>query len=107
MRVDLMKMHHDNRLASHYGVPKTLELLLRNYYFPGIHSYVKKYVSTCDSCLRSKPPRHLKHGKLASLPAPSGPWRGISCDFVTDLPNSKTYDSILVVAHRLTEMCQH
>src|SRR5947207_4840471 len=105
LRVELMKMHHDHRLAGHYGIPKTLELLLRNYYFPGIHSCVKKYVSTCDSCFRGKPPRHLKHGELAPLPVPPGPWRGISCDFVTDLPASKGYDSIFVVVDRLTKMC--
>jgi len=105
LRVELMKMHHDDPLAGHYGIGKTLELLLRNYYFPGIHSYVKKYVSTCDSCSRGKSPRHLKHGELAPLPVPSGPWKGISCDFVTDLPLSKGYDSLFVVVDRLTKMC--
>ena len=105
LRVELMQMHHDDPLAGHYGEAKTLELLLRNYYFPGITSYVKKYVSTCDLCSRSKSPRHLKHGELAPLPVPSSPWKGISCDFVTDLPISKGYDSLFVVIDRLTKMC--
>ena len=99
-----MQMHHDDPLAGHYGVAKTIELLLRNYYFPKIHSYVKKYVSTCDSCSRGKTPRHLKHGELAPLPAPSAPWKGISCDLIVDLPASKGYDSILVFVDRLTKM---
>ena len=104
LRVDLMKMHHDDPLAGHYGVAKTFELLSRNYYFPQMHSYVKKYVSTCDLCSRGKAPRHLKHGELAPLPAPSGPWKGISCDFITDLPESEGYDSVFVVVDRLTKM---
>jgi len=104
LRVELMQMHHDDTLAGHYGEAKTLELVLRNYYFPEIRSYVKKYVSTCDACSRGKTPRHLKHGELAPLPAPSGPWKGISCDFVTDLPVSKGYDSVFVVVDRLTKM---
>ena len=97
-------MHHDDPLAGHYGMAKTLELLLRNYHFPGISAYVKKYVSTCDLCSRGKQPRHLKHGELAPLPAPSGPWKGISCDFVTDLPISEGFDSVFVVVDRLTKM---
>jgi len=104
LRVELMQTHHDDPLAGHYGTAKTLELLLRNYYFPGIHAYVKKYVSSCDLCSRGKSPRHLKHGELAPLPAPSGPWKGISCDFITDLPVSKGYDSLFVVGDRLTKM---
>src|SRR5271169_2990284 len=100
-----MQTHHDDSLAGHYGVEKTLELLMRNYYFPGIHSYVRKYVSTCDLCSRGKSPRHLKHGELAPLPVPNGPWKGISCDLVVDLPVSNGYDSILVFVDRFTKMC--
>ena len=105
LRVELMQTHHDDSLAGHYGVAKTLELLTRNYYFPGIQSYVRKYVSSCDLCSRGKSPRHLKHGELAPLPVPTGPWKGISCDLVVDLPISNGYDSILVFVDRFTKMC--
>src|SRR5215471_4800150 len=46
LRVELMQTHHDDPLAGHYGVAKTLELLMRNYYFPKMHKYVKKYIAT-------------------------------------------------------------
>jgi RNase H-like domain found in reverse transcriptase/Reverse transcriptase (RNA-dependent DNA polymerase)/Integrase zinc binding domain/Chromo (CHRromatin Organisation MOdifier) domain/Integrase core domain len=105
VRVELVSQHHDAPLAGHYGETKTLELLSRNYYFPGMQSYVKDYVSTCDLCSRGKPLRHRRHGELAPLPVPTIPWKGISCDFVVDLPLSKGYDSILVFVDRLTKMC--
>ena len=105
LRIELMQMHHDDPLAGHYGVAKTIELLLRNYYFPGIHAYVKKYVSTCDLCSRGKTPRHLKHGELAPLPVPAGPWKGITCDLIVDLPISNGYDCIFVFIDRFTKMC--
>ena len=73
LRVELMRMHHDDPLAGHYGEAKTLELLSRNYYFPGMRSFVKRYVSTCELCSRGKTPCHPKPGELASLPVPSGP----------------------------------
>ena len=105
LRLEIMQMHHDDPIAGHYGVAKTQELVLRNYYFPGLHAFTKRYVATCDLCSRGKTPRHLKHGELAPLPVPSGPWKGLSCDFITDLPPSKGYDSIFVVVDRFTKMC--
>jgi len=50
LRLEIMRMHHDDALAGHYGVAKTLELVSRNYYFPGMAAYVKKYIDTCDTC---------------------------------------------------------
>ena len=70
-----------------------------------MHAYIKSYIATCDSCSHGKPSRHLQHGELAPLPAPSGPWKSISCDFVTDLPHSNGYDSLLVFIDRFTKMC--
>ena len=104
LHVELMKIHHDDPLAGHYGVAKTFELLSRNYYFPDMYEYVKKYISTCDLCSRGKTPRHQKHGELAPLLAPSGLWKGISCDLIVDLPESNGYDSIFVFVDRLTKM---
>jgi hypothetical protein len=105
VRVALVSQHHDAPLAGHYGVTKTLELLSRNYYFPGMSTYVRNYVTTCDLCSRAKVPRHRKHGQLAPLPVPKSPWKDISCDFVVDLPLSNGYDSLLVFVDRFTKMC--
>ena len=105
LRLELLRQHYDDPLAGHFGFLKTFELLSRNYWFPRMHTYVKFYVATCDSCSRGKPSRHLQHGELALLPAPSGPRKSISCDFVTDLPLSNGYDSLLVFIDRFTKMC--
>ena len=50
-------------------------------------------------------PHHPQHGELVPLPVPTGPWKGLSCDFVTDLPVSKGYDSLFVIVDRFTKMC--
>jgi hypothetical protein len=57
---------------------------------------IKDYVMTCDICSRSKVPRHRPYGLLSLLLIPKKPWSTISMDF-TNLPNSKTFDSIIVV----------
>ena len=73
LRLELLRQYHDDRLAGHFGFLKTFELLSCNYWFPRMHAYVKSYVATCDSCSRGKPSRHLQHGELTPLLAPSGP----------------------------------
>ena len=72
LRLEIMRMHHDDTLAGHYGNAKTYELLARNYWFPGMTGYVKKYVDSCETCARGKASRHRRHSELAPLPAPAG-----------------------------------
>jgi hypothetical protein len=35
---------------------------------------------------------------------PSGPWKGLSCDYIVDLPLSNGFDSLLVFVDRFTKM---
>ena len=94
--MDVLREHHDAALAGHPGISRTLELVTRNYWFPGINTFVKDYVNSCYSCQQAKPPCHPRHGELAPLPVPTSPWKGLSCDFIMDLPVSNGKDSILV-----------
>jgi hypothetical protein len=104
LRMNVLQEHHDAALAGHPGISRTLELVTRNYWFPGINAFVKDYVNSCYSCQQAKPPRHPRHGELASLPVPTSPWKGLSCDFITDLPVSDGMDSVLVFVDRMTKM---
>jgi RNase H-like domain found in reverse transcriptase/Integrase zinc binding domain/Chromo (CHRromatin Organisation MOdifier) domain len=104
LHMSVMREHHDVPLAGHCGISRTLELATRNYWFPGIKAFVKDYVNSCYSCQQAKAPRHPRHGELASLPVPTSPWKGLSCEFITDLPVSNGLDSILVFVDRMTKM---
>ena len=125
LREDVIKSNHDNPLAGHFGVERTLELVQRKYYWPnpergeenteqdrGMRAQVKEYCETCAICKRSKAPRHKPYGKLSSLPIPEFKWADLTMDFVTGLPESRawngaTHDSILVVVDRLTKMAHY
>ncbi len=111
VREELLKRHHDDPLAGHFGIDKTLELMSRKYYWDSIKTDVKEYVDSCDVCQRVKVKRHRPHGELNALPQPSGPWKEITMDFITDLPPSKrkghVYDAILVVVDRYTKMVRY
>ena len=104
LRMDMLREHHDAPLAGHCGIARTLELFTRNYWFPGINAFVKDYVNSCFLCQQAKVPRHLRYGELAPLPVPTTPWKGLTCDLITDLPASCGKDSVLVFVDRMTKM---
>ena len=102
-----MKQLHDGITAGHPGREKTLELLTRNYYFPGMRKFVNKYVDHGDTCARIKPTRHAPYRLLKPLEIPKRPWQSISMDFVTGLPESNGHDAMWVVVDRLTKMAHY
>ncbi len=69
-----------------------------------MNKLLREYVKSCDTCARSKAPRHRPFGLLQPLPIPSRPWGSIAMDFITDLPTVRAKNSILVVVDRLTKM---
>ena len=111
VRQELLKLNHDDPLAGHFGVSKTLELLRRKYFWQSMRKDVREYVKTCPICQRTKAKRHLPYGELSSFPVPSKPWQEITLDFITDLPPSKfrgkVYDSILVIVDRYTKLARY
>ncbi|MBW0571140.1 hypothetical protein O181_110855 [Austropuccinia psidii MF-1] len=66
--------------------------------------FIKDYVSSCKKCSRNKNIHHKKFGLLKSLPIPNGPWICLSMDFITQLPLSNSFDSILVIVDRFSKM---
>jgi hypothetical protein len=65
---------------------------------------MKEFAGSCDVCARAKILRHRLHGLLQPLLVLIFPWSLISMDFIVDLPQSNSFDSILVVVDRLTKM---
>ncbi|TPX31214.1 hypothetical protein SeLEV6574_g08557 [Synchytrium endobioticum] len=91
---------HDHPLAGHYGFRKTLELVLRKYWWKGMSKDIKEYTTSCDTCQRNKSSNQSPMGKLMPLPTPDRNWQHITMDFIVKLPRSGSFDSILVVVDR-------
>jgi len=104
LRLDILKARHDHPLAGHHGRLKTLKLVQRDFFWPGMRKFVFNFVDTCDSCSRTKSTRHKPYGLLKSLPVPIKPWADITMDLIEALPPSDGFDSILVVVDRMTKM---
>jgi transposase InsO family protein len=112
LRNEILQMVHDDPLSGHFGVKKTLELLARSWWWPGMKRSVQEYIETCPICQKTRVKRHRPYGALQPLPQPSGKWKEITMDFVTDLPPSrngegKVFDSLFVIVDRYTKMAKY
>jgi hypothetical protein len=105
LRRECISMHHDAVYSGHLGKDRTLDLILRHYWWPGIHSEVTSYVQHCDICQRTKASPHKPAGLLQPLPIPDCPWESISVDFITQLPETlRGHTAIITFVDRLTKM---
>ena len=77
-----------------------MELVTKNYWWPEVTKEVKQYVEGYDQCQKMK----NRVGKLRPNQEPERLWQYILVDFITKLPMSKSYDSILVVCDRFSKM---
>ena len=50
LRVQIIWLHHNMPAAEHGGRWKIMELVTRNYWWPGVIKDVEKYVNSCDMC---------------------------------------------------------
>jgi len=109
LRERIIHDYHDSPTTGHRGISETYEKISSNYYFPGMMTFVKNYIKTCDTCWKIKSQRHSPYGELQPISAPERPWHTITWDFITDLPPSKDtiykqeHDQILVICDKLTK----
>ncbi|MBW0585364.1 hypothetical protein O181_125079, partial [Austropuccinia psidii MF-1] len=100
IQLRILQKHHDSPLARHPGQEKNLKLVKWDFHWYGMTQFIKYYVSSCQQSLRNKNIHHKKFGFLKPLPIPNGPWICLSMDFITQLPLSNSFDSILVIVER-------
>lgn len=106
LRREITSLYHDPTPMGHPGRLKTLELVRRDYYWPGQGVFVHNYVDGCAICQQAKVNTHPTIVPPHPIPAlPNAlPFTTVSMDFITDLPPSNGYDSLLVVVdHDLTK----
>ena len=85
----ILARHHDHPISGHWSDRKTLELVARKFYWPGLRKLVTEYCRACGVCQGARETRGKKAGLLAPLPNPDRIWEHITMDFVTGLPRSQ------------------
>src|SRR5258707_549216 len=103
LRHNLVHAHHSTIVTRHPGCWKMLELVSRNYWWPGLSRYVAKFVAGCDACNQTKTFPTQKVGKLIPNKIPDRCWQVISVDMIRELLDSKGYNATLVVVDCLSK----
>ena len=104
LRVEVIRLHHNVLVAGHRGRWKTVELVTRNYWWPGVTRDMGRYVEGCDLYQRMKNRMEELAGKLKLNEVLEKPWTHLMVDFITKLPVVAGKDAILVVCDRLSKM---
>ena len=96
---EIVKRFHDHETAGHPGKIGTYNALQQHYWWPGLRTFVKNYVSGCGTCQQFKIDR--SPAKPAYIPTEgvksTRPCANCSMDLITDLPPVDGHDFILVV----------
>ncbi|KAF1314271.1 reverse transcriptase, partial [Globisporangium splendens] len=104
LRHRLLYEYHDSPSGGHLGREKTFLSLSRDYYWPHMYKWVRKYVRTCEICQRVKPSGSTQ-APLRSLAVPQDSWKSVSMDFIFGLPRDKHgRNGILVFVDRFSKM---
>jgi len=104
LRIEIIRLYYDMPMGGHGGQWKMVEIVTRNFWWPGVTREVKRYMEGYDACERNKNRTEQPAGKLMPNFIPDKAWTHISADFITKLPLAMGYDSILVVVDQFTKI---
>ena len=97
-RHDLVASIHSSLASGHGGFFCTYSLLSRDYWWPGMSSFVCRFISGCALCQQMKVNTHPTVPALSPISSScTHPFQQLSVDLITDLPPSHGYDSLMVV----------
>ena len=85
LRPSLLTAAHDQLLAGHCGVRRTLNRILQKFFWRGINTDVRKYVQTCDVCQKAVPKGKVCPVPLSQVTLKSDPFDKVAIDIVGPL----------------------
>ena len=104
IREQVLKENHDLVDVEHPGQQRMLELIKRNYWWPGLKEDVKKYIQGCFKCQQNKVQHQKKPGELHPLEILQRLWQKISINIIGPLPRFNGMDTIMVIVDQFTKM---
>ncbi|KAL0192023.1 hypothetical protein M9458_010319, partial [Cirrhinus mrigala] len=106
LRRRVMQWVHNSPSAGHPGITATIQLITNRFWWSSLQRDVINFVRNCSICHISKSSHQRPAGLLQPLPIPQRPWSHVSIDFITDLPNSRGFTTILTVIDRFSKACR-
>lgn len=104
LRKDMISKVHDVPEAAHGGMAKTLELLRRHFFWPGMVTDVRDYVRNCEICKTTKAPNMVMKPPMGKLTESVRPFQRLYVDILGPYPRSKTgHIGLLIVLDHLSK----
>ncbi|KAK3533341.1 hypothetical protein QTP70_017167, partial [Hemibagrus guttatus] len=105
-RQKVMWWVHEAPSSGHPGIHRSTQLTSRRFWWPSLGSDIEEYVRACLTCAQARTIHHLPEGLLEPLLIPRRPWSHLSVDFLTDLPDSRGFTTVMVVVDRFSKGCR-
>jgi len=104
-RQELVHSLHCSPVGGHGGYFCTVHLVQHDYWWPGLTTFVCRFVAGCTTCQANKVNTHPTVPGLCPISSSASRlFQQISCNMITDLLLSSDFDSVLVVVdHGLTK----
>ena len=99
LRRGVTSLFYDQLTAGHPGISKTLQLIQPYYWWPNMKAFITDYIRGYATCQMNKVNTHPSHPPLIPItPAENAcPFETIAMDFITKLPPSGGYNTILMI----------
>ncbi|KAE8965035.1 hypothetical protein PR002_g28798 [Phytophthora rubi] len=95
---------HDSPMGAHLGREKPFAAVSRDFFWPHMYNWVRKWVRTCETYHRVKPSKSSQ-APLRSLPIATEAWRSVSMDFIFGLPpDAEDRTGVLVFVDGFTKL---
>jgi hypothetical protein len=105
LREVIFKEAHDSVAAGHTGREKTLERVLRRFWWKNATDDVAAWVASCTTCQMVRPRTSFPDGLLNPHPIPERNWQVVGVDFVTGLPLTRQgHDAFATFTCKLSKM---
>lgn len=102
-RLSLLRIFHDEH--SHVNADKTIDLILKHFWFPSLRTFVSKYISHCLTCIAHKRVPRAPLQPITSWTKPDTPFVTLHVDALGPLPESRGFKHVLLVIDSFTKYC--
>ncbi|CAH2093270.1 unnamed protein product [Euphydryas editha] len=86
-RWKIVQMHHDE--IGHVGLKRCTDLIKKEFWFPKMTRFIRKYVTSCLHCAYGKGEHGKKEGMLHPIPKPKEPFRMVHIDHLGPFTRTK------------------
>jgi len=89
LRSELIGSAHNPQVAAHGGIGKTVLLIRRNFFWPGLVKDVRSYIRQYHICKATKTPNMILRAPMGQLVETERPFQRLYIDLLGPYPRSK------------------